>query len=198
MDELNKGGVRLYPSVSNAIIERYDFDEIKEGEYNPDRGLHLKNGVFHGTSNREILVHLQVYTDGVIAETISSTADSDLFIEDLLKWVSTEFGMNYHSKLVRQKLYYSELVVTAEVDLDRICEKLRVFAEHLSTLPFFGQPQKQATAAITFGCDGKNQSSFSFERRAGVPFADNRYYTRAALPTSDHMALLEEFEQALA
>jgi len=197
LDELNRGGVRLYPTVADAVIERYDFDEIKEGEYAPEKGLHLKNGSFHGSNNREIMVNLQIYNDGIVAETISSTADTDSFIQDLLKWASAEFGMNYHPGLVRQQIYHSELIVNADVDLDSICEKLRSFSELLSALPFFGQSQKQATSAIMFGSDGKPEPSFSFERRRGVPYADNRYFTRAALPTDDHLKLLEQFDRVM-
>src|SRR5437773_3334627 len=89
------------------------------------------------------------------------------------------------------------MVVHSLIDLG-VCDKLRMFAEHLSTLPLFGEPGKEhLVSTIGFGSDGKSQVSFSFDRRAGVPFSENRYYTRAALPTADHQGVLDKFEQML-
>lgn len=41
------------------------------------------------------------------------------------------------------------------------------------------------------------QSHFQLERTIGVPFSEQRYYSRAPLQTEDHLALLEEFEEIL-
>jgi hypothetical protein len=38
---------------------------------------------------------------------------------------------------------------------------------------------------------------FSIERRAEVPFRDNKYFSSAPLPTQDHVAILQEIEKAL-
>jgi hypothetical protein len=40
-------------------------------------------------------------------------------------------------------------------------------------------------------------STFSFQRRAGDPFGDNRYWSQAPLPTDEHLKLLNDFEAIL-
>jgi hypothetical protein len=45
---------------------------------------------------------------------------------------------------------------------------------------------------------GLKPSVFTIERRANVPFSENTYFSAAPLGTSEHLALLQEFEDMLA
>jgi hypothetical protein len=38
---------------------------------------------------------------------------------------------------------------------------------------------------------------FTIERRADVPFVENKYFSTAPLPTDEHLKVLEDFEAAL-
>ena len=121
-----------------------------------------------------------------------------LFLEDLFGWLKTDLGLNYHGALIKQKGYQSELVVRSNVALGKVSGKFLRFAEQLSTIPLFGKVEPQELVAIYFGASEKSASSFTVERKAATPFQENKYYCRAPLPTTQHLALLKEFEAVMA
>jgi hypothetical protein len=185
LEELNSPGVRFDPTVARALETRYDFQPHKQGELQFAKGRFTVNGV-------DLDVKLQIYDDGMVAETYASTAQSDAFLHDMLTWAADQFKLNYHPGLVKNRIYYSEVVVHAEVALNEHCEKLARFARRLSAASVFGKPQ--IVTGVIFNSEERILPSFSLERRENVPFAENRYYSRAALQTEPHLDLLGEFE----
>ncbi|MGH9721361.1 MAG: hypothetical protein ACRD8O_14210 [Bryobacteraceae bacterium] len=195
-DELNPRGVRLNPTLAEALEDRYDFRRQKRDE-KPNEPWHFQLGAFT-VDGIQVNVNLQIYGDGMMAETTSSTEKSDSFLQDLLAWSAAKFGLNYHDGIVKKKFYYSELVVQAKVDFCNTCERLNQFAKKLSDTPVFGGGQSQQVTAISFGPDNPVWPSFTFERRVNTSFAEDKYYSRAALQTDSHLALLSEFEDLFA
>lgn len=196
VEELNRKGIRVYPNVVERIRERYDFDEEDESAKPEDR-FKLKNGAFKGSHGEEVPIRLEIYNDGLLAETISTTEDSDAFLEDLLTWLNTEFGMNYYPSLVRKKGYQSEVVIRSDVPLGSVCDKLKRFAERLSTIPLFETIEPQELVSLYFGATLKTQASFTFERRSAAPFDERKFYCRAPLSTSQHLDLIRDFESIM-
>jgi hypothetical protein len=193
--ELNNQGRRLYPDVLGLIREHYDFDD-EEDPPKPENKFKLLNGAYQAKRGL-VNISLQVFNDGIWAETTSNTEDSDAFLEDLLSWLKSELGMNYHPRLVKIKGNISELVVHSDVALGAVCRKFKLFADRLSTVSLYQKIEHQELAAVFFGASEKSVSSFTFERKAATPFEESKFYCRAPLATDLHFELLKEFEGIL-
>lgn len=75
--------------------------------------------------------------------------------------------------------------------MNEMSEKIRLFSELLRT---YTQNPTEQSWALLFEPDGGN-TSFSFERRVNVPFANKQYFSKALLSTRKHIELLDHFEE---
>ncbi len=149
------------------------------------------DGEFDGLS-----AGLQIYADGLLGDSKSSTTVSDRFLGDLLSWTAQEFRLNYTQDLVKTKAYESQIVFSSELSVRKKLKKLDQFARILEGLSS-KDPAQQDAVAVMFRGDQLGRHSFTFERRDGIPFSENRYYSKAAVPTEKHLELIETFEQII-
>src|SRR5205823_6607519 len=88
-------------SAKDGLLEigaRYNFavrptplDLITARQKN--EAVRFLGGVFAPPQKEPVSIDLEIYRDGVVANTRSNTADSSAFIEDLLIWLAKEFGL---------------------------------------------------------------------------------------------------------
>src|SRR5262245_30408714 len=95
--------------IESALIEwmRTYYHFLKYPTSIPDvnqgDSLTFTQGSFE-TKDGLISVDLNIYKDGLVADTRSSTQDTDAFIEDVLHSAVRDFGLVYHPEMIRQKL----------------------------------------------------------------------------------------------
>lgn len=191
----NPRGRSLIP-IYSSLVEKYNFQKYpKLNEIDWQKGVKFEDGVFVNKAGEQLAINLTVYNDGVVADTRSSTIDSDYFLEEMLGYFTTAFGFPDYQLVLRKKAYASEMVVRLERPTDSINPKLRAFADRLSALlPNDNIPFR---AAINLASDPERAGtalSFRLEPAAGFPFSENRYYSLAPLPTDVHLSVLQEFE----
>ena len=200
--DINPQGRHIETGLIEWLRKNYHF--LKYPASIPDfnqssEGLTLTQGAFEA-SNGLISVDLNIYRDGLVADTRSSTKDTDAFIEDVLRLAVNDFGLVYHPGMIRRKLYLSELSVSPQYPLNRLNPRLQAFADRITSM-LGNEPNTQfEPAGISFLPDPSfpnRHSHFIFERKADAPFSEHRYYSRAPLHTADHLKLLEEFEDLL-
>lgn len=185
-----------------SVAERYRFMQwpTKLEELDPAKGIKFTGGTFTKSDQTDIGVEVVIYSDGLIADTRSSTDDSDSFLDDLLKWHAEDHGDVPYQKILRRKLYVSELWVRPEKPLSSLHRELQTFSERLTALisdvsPF---PIRYEFSTIMFSAEPGRVSPpapFRFERALDVPFDEERYFSVAPLPTSIHLQMLNEFEK---
>ena len=195
--ELNPRGIAFGP-ILKALVDRYHFLGVPMPTdfVDASKGPHFQDGTF-STDHDSIRADLQIYNDGIIGDTRSSTKDTDAFLEDALSWAGNEFRLNYRKELVKNKYYESQLTVHPDFDLTNVCEKFKAFAEILTQFEPGQYTAPEALTTIAFRPDPNSRLLFTFERREKVPFSENKYFSHASLPTDRHIALLEVFERIL-
>jgi hypothetical protein len=166
----------------------------------PKNGTIFRVGRFvHG--EREIIVtELHMYHLGAAASTTSSTEDSDLFIDDLLAWLSSHFQVLLTP--------YGERAYSSQLEF-RLNKPLPEYFPHLASLglqiPQFLSnfwPTKPAyeVTSVTLSFDPNTKltglGNFRIERREGTAFDANLYWSEAPLQTKQHLLLLESFERS--
>lgn len=191
----NARGRSLNP-IYFALSEKYKFVKYpKLQEIDWQKGIKFEDGVFVNRAGEELAVNLTIYNDGLVADTRSSTIDSDYFLEQLLGFLTSDYGFPDYQTVLRKKAYSSELFVRLERRVDSINSRLRSFAERLSTL--ISDDGVEFRPSINLVTDPGRTSvnlAFRFEPAIGFPFSENRYYTLAPVPTDIHLTLLKEFE----
>jgi hypothetical protein len=204
--DLNPKGKSLFPELFDWLKDQYHFEKIPKSVEDRDQhgGFSFTSGEFQVKEEIFIQIDLAVYNDGLVATTKSSTNDSEAFLSNLLDSLSKEYSLVFNPSMIRRKMYLSEINVETTGSLSRTSPAINDFAGKISSaLGFTGELGFQPTGLI-FGIDTTALplskqlfSGFYFERKVGAPFSENRFYSKAPLPTHQHLALLEELEKIL-
>lgn len=204
--ELNPRGLNLFTLI-RPMIEKYKFQiyPTKPEEFGLGkqiREIKFSGGSFQKDLKHDIAFDLTIYNDGLIVDTRSSTDDSDMILNEFLTWISTEIDLVPYQKVLRSKLYLSELYVQTKKSLNSLNPKLTAFAKRLTSLIVGHEHHSIAfeTSGLSFWTDpavGNPPGSFRFERVIDVPFSTNRYYSAAPLQTDPHLKMIEELEKIL-
>ncbi len=203
IDELNPQGKSVQAEFLEWLKDNYHFTKSPTSmdELDENKGLVFQNGQFQIREEFFIGVDITIFLDGLVAQTRSSTRDTDRFLDDAIQEAVREFGFAFSSNTIRQKLYVSELNLRCEKKLDTlnygltsICGRISQLISEPKNLPF-------QTASVglwpVFEASRTVVPPFQFERKVGASFAENRYYSRAPLQTEDHLTILNEFETLL-
>jgi hypothetical protein len=137
--------------------------------------------------------------------TRHSTDDSDLVVDDLIRLVREDFELRPTEIFPRQ--YTSQLEFALENSLAKRLDFLepvtKLITGYVRSYGFTACPDYEPSA-ISFFFDNSRMTNpltlsggFAIDRRAGVPYAENRFYSQAFLKTEHHVAALEELEKAL-
>lgn len=193
--ELNPRGLKLYPDIFRAFVDKYQFAVVpKDQEIQAGGSIYFKQGrFFHEPLNVQIEVEFELHSDGLVANSRHSTEASDAFLQDGLSWIGEQLGASYPPSLHKKRIYRDELIVNMNPQLDKAVAKLVRLSEMLSTMT---RRPTQVTS-ITFGSEG-NSPTLSVDRRANTPFEEGRYYSTSGLQTSQHIEMLTIFEKLMA
>jgi hypothetical protein len=191
-------------SIIRPIIEKYTFVQFpaKPEELDLGKGIKFAGGSFQKDPHNDIAIDLTIFNDFIVADTRSSTEDSDAFLDAFLTWIATEIGLAPYQEVLRSRVYLSELWVKTDKSLNILNPKLADFAKRLTSLIVGHEhhPIAFETSGIAFWTDPiivNPPGPFKFERAENTPFAEYRYYSAAPLQTKDHLEMLTELESIL-
>ncbi len=201
--DLNPKGMAVYPLIITFLVDTYKFKKFPSPTIPPvappmGEGFKFQWGEFTVKEGFTVTVGLSLHTDGLLAETNSSTDDTDAFLSDMLARYSEIFQSPDYNEVLRRKIYVSQLYVSSDKTLQIINPRLNEFAS------LFGQNITPAAAVelggISFWSESINNTlseSFTFERAINSSLSDNRYYSAAPLQTNKHLELLDKLEEIL-
>lgn len=202
VNDLNPRGKNL-DGLLKWLTSKYKFEQYPASSYLEDqsKGYVFSAGSFPRGSHKDdnIYVDVTIFNDGFVANTRSSTKDSDDFLSEALTLATAEFHLAYRPEMIRKKLYLSELEVKMDKSLNLINPKLKAFTERISSLQGSVPQISYECSSIIFLPDPSVQqwrpSNFVLERKLNVPISENRYYSVAPFHTEDHLELLKLFEE---
>lgn len=182
-------------ALKNAFLFQIVPTETKLGQ-----GVEFQKGVLFGGEGPIAINKFVAYNDGLNIAVPSNTDDADRVLEAALQ--------TYYSLGVRQPItppshtYVSFIVADLDCSIDNFFPP-SLFAQFAGMAPDNG-----AAHILGFGVQfdpmqiprrplGAGQNpGFRIERREGMPYDANRYYSVANLSTRQHLTLLEHFEGA--
>jgi hypothetical protein len=199
MSDLNPRGINLASVLIPFLISTYKFKRFPslQDVTDPSKEWKFQDGEYKVDNDSPIKIELTIHSDGVVADTRSSTVNSDAFLEEAWTKFSELFKMPSHQSILKRRLYISQVFVNTDKDLQLLNPKLSPICEYLS-----GEHQNRVfrLGGISFWPDQTvkfNPISFTFERTINVPFSENRYYSAAPLQTDQHLDLLDKLEGIL-
>lgn len=203
--DINPRGINLWHTFIPAVAEKYKFTEYPTKmnlDPNREAGDRFIGGSYRTPHGSEVLINFTSFDDGMVADTRSSTRDSEGFLEELSQWIVNEFGLVFYSQMIKKRGYVSELHVKSEHLLRTLHPKFIGFANRISAL--VSTPDEvipYEPSGVMFSAPASSYltpSGFHFERLLDTPFLENRYYSKAPVHTDTHLELLSELEQILA
>ena len=190
-----EGGVFL-PDIAQKVIQKYSFAKYPNLDELQKENLAFNVGKFRDFQIDE----LNVYTDGVIVASKCSTEILSEFLGDLFGWLKSDFGYREITILKPEMHFESRLVVKTDKDVTSLLSPPKRVTNLIEqTLAKKTEAEYQATS-ISFETDyeglkkRRRPGRFGLERRVGVPFGTNTYYSIAPLTSTDHLVLLDGLE----
>jgi hypothetical protein len=204
MNELNPTGKSIFPEWLEWMRDKYLFQTCPKSitDVDPEtKGFVFKYGIFQ-TGEGPINVNFSFFNDGINAESWASTEKTDMFVEDVLTSAALKYSLAYNQNMVRRKLYVSEVTVRLDHPLLNVAPRMTKLCNTMTeTFKRHGLPAFEVTG-INCAPDPTGKSykapSFRIERKAGAPFAENKYWSSSPFATSEHLRVLQEFEEMLA
>lgn len=191
-----RDGGPFQPEVAQKVLQKYSFvkfpgvDDLQKESYT------FSMGKFQEFQIDE----LKVYGDGIIVSGKCNTRILDAFVTDLFGWLKTDYGIEEISVQKPEKYFESGLLVRPKGDITSVLSPpKRVTSLIERAMADTTQAEYQPTA-IYFETDSaglktrRRPNRFTLERRIGLPFSANVFYSQAPMRSDDHFALLESLE----
>ena len=207
VQDLNPQGRAVESDLIGWLKATYHFQKYPSSplDFDPEsktlmfKGGKFKSGDDENNEERYITVDLAIYTDGLVANTRSSTENTDHFLDEAIRSAVKSLNLVYPEK-IRKKLYYSEMDVRLDRPMHSLNPKLEKLADTISSSQGDANSTTFEFSGVSFLPDPKAHvavSAFSIERKVNTEWSENRYYSKAPLQTNAHLKLLKEFEELL-
>jgi hypothetical protein len=195
------GPYGFLPDVIQALKERYAFVSAEIIPADPNQGNVFRVGKLTYAERDINISELHVYHLGAAVMTISDTNDSEIVLDDLLAWASSRFKVTFseHGK----RAYSSQLEFELRRPLPDYFPHLKPIGISMSRLlpDFWPVKPLYEVSSVSFSFDPSIRlaglGNIRIERREGIPYDANLYFSEAPLRTKDHIAVLEAFETSI-
>jgi len=195
INEANPRGKNIFADLVPALVETFEFKKYPQLGDDFSKGMVLELGNFTTAKGDDIQIKLTIWSDGAAADSLSNTSDTDEFLAVVAELLP-QYEYAFDPEMIRRKSHRSQVFVKCDKPIHLLNPRLDQFCAKLSE-ESFGNPVFRL-GSIEFWPDQtglhERVARFSFERKVGVPFAENRYFSEAGLSTDKHLELLNELE----
>jgi hypothetical protein len=201
IEDLNLGGTAYLPEIGAALVQRYGFAKFpaKPEEFDEDKGIEF----LEGRSGKQVINKVMLLSSGMYLDTQINTAASEQLWYELMGWAAETFGVTFREEMVKRCAYVSNFTFYSDapmLSVNPILDEVRRIATS-EVERNFGRRLEYQPAAVSITYDRTSTkvgtAAFTVQRREGVPFDENKYFSTAPLKTEIHMELLEKWEKAM-
>ena len=200
--QFNPKGINLWP-VCESLVKKYQFSAYPKNllDTNAEKAPAFVAGSYINSAGTNIVVSLSVYNNGLAAEASSSTDDSDAFLQEVVTTTVKDFDLVTPPS--GGKIHVSQLdvelpdfsVAAINPELQRLAAML---SDRVATVD--GGRRNFEFGTLHFWTEDTNPATspaiFRFERKIGLPFSSNRFFSQAALRTQEHLEFLQHMEES--
>lgn len=188
-------GQMFLPQAVAMINGRYAFS-VSPDSFQEMSGskIEFKHGLYDGHAIDE----LTIYSDGIVISARANTEFLDSYMKDLMDFVENELELEIIRTHSINKIYESNLIVEFSTSPLKALEQLEKVVDLVSKnlKSTSGLELEYEPFGIKFSSDDtKNPqlkpTSFAVERRVGIGYEMNLYFSTAPLKTHDHLEVLQ-------
>lgn len=201
IEDLNLHGTVYYPELTSALVERYGFTTYPTTppEFDENKGVEFTGG----RSHRWVIEKLVILNSGIYLDTTANTEVSQNLWLELMDWAVTTFGVTFKQEMIRRSVYVSNVTFHTDVPIlaaHPVFEEIaRITNAEVEGSYRYHLAYEPAVISLNFdpGSIRLGTAPFSVQRREGVPFEENKYFSSAPLRTDIHLELLQKWERAM-
>jgi hypothetical protein len=195
---LNPQGRVYFPDLVRELVKRYQFQKFPEKleDFDLTKGVEFLGGRF----GNQPIQKFAIWDSLMVVETLTGTDESKAVLEEILTWSKKDLGLLYKPELIKHFAYVSDVTFFSDSPLLEINPAVaRLAAQSSKELSeIWQEPILYQPTTLRIGLDPMSRkydiASFVIERRGGVRFSENKYFSEAPLPTKTHFKMLEQFE----
>ncbi len=188
-------------TIFEDIIRRYEFIKFPRlSEIDLQKGAMFEGGRFENKKGNVIIISMQIFNDGFVVDSRSSTDDSEDFLKEMLSYLTDKYGLANYKSALRKINYVSQLYITTDKSLEIINPKFKTISEYLNKNTVGFDTISFELGGIQFWNDQVNKdnpSPFTLERTLNTPFSEKRYFSTSCLRTEQHLELLEILDKLI-
>jgi hypothetical protein len=201
IEDLNAGGTVYFPEIVAALVQRYGFMKypIKPEEFDEEKGVEFLDG----RAGKQVIDKIIILNSGIYLDTQTNTTVSERLWYELMDWSVETFGISFKREMVKRCAYVSNVTFYSDAPLLTV----NPIFDEIGTLVTseveknFGKRLDYEPAAVSITYDQLSTkigpAAFTLQRREGVPFEENKYFSTAPLRTEVHLDLIEKWEKAM-
>lgn len=199
--DLNRDGTVYYPEVAAALVERYGFIKYptKPEDFDESKGIEF----ISGRSGKRVIEKLVILNSGIYLDTLIDTATSEALWLELMDWAIEKLGVTFRPDMVQRKAYVSTVTFNTEVPMLALHPVLQQVA-NIATTEVENNFKRRleyepviASLSADLTASKIGTAAFTVQRREGVPFDENKYFSTAPLKSNIHVELLQTWESAM-
>jgi hypothetical protein len=198
LDSLNPFGKYNASEAFLALQGRYSFAQGPTGI--PEITLEKGADFLSGRLGSIAIDRLQLYPNGILVDTRSSTKDSESIADDLIQTARELLGSRVS---VERKHFVSQITFRSDMQLGKMNPVLGEITKYMEDS--LSDNLKQGFIADTTGLivnvDNTQTkitpAKFTIERRADTAFMENIYFSSAPMHSDVHLKFVEKLEASL-
>jgi hypothetical protein len=187
-----------FPDLVREVAQQFNFQKFPQTieEHDLNKGVEF----WEGKTGKKVIQKFVIWDSLLVLETTSSTDDSKAILEEILLWAVEKFQINYETGAIKKYAYISDITFFSDAPLLKVGYPVELLAKECteSVSEIWQEPVEYQPISLKIGHDPVNRkfgiAPFSIERKGDAKFSENRYFSEAPLPTSQHLKMLEEFE----
>jgi hypothetical protein len=191
-----RDGGAFLPEVAQKVLQKYSFVKFPNVD-----DLQKESQTFGMGKFQEFQIdEFKVYGDGIIVSGKCNTKILDAFVTDLFGWLKTDYGVEEVLIQKPEKYFESGLLVRPKGDITSILSPPKRVTSLIERAMTDATQAEYQPTTMYFEADSaglktrRRPNRFTFERRIGLPFSANVFYSQAPMKSDDHLALLEGLE----
>jgi|GEM_PF-1947357 len=192
------------PTAIAKIQQRYEFlktpDPAMTREEATKAGYKFGTGQFPLKGKKSVIVEFAIYADGIVADARNSEI-AETFLDDIIHFMQSEFEFRQFTTEPK-RYFWNQIVVEFEKPIERLFpsfEKISgIISRYLNSDMSMSLARFDLQAEKGLQADAGPSPKFILERRVGIPYKNERYYSSAPIKTDEHITLLEEIERLIA
>jgi len=201
IEDLNLGGTAYLPEIGAALVQRYGFTKFptKPEEFDESKGVEFLDGRL----GKQVIDKIMLLSSGMYLDTQINTKASEQLWYELIEWAVETFGVTFRREMVKRCAYVSNLTFYSDAPIlcvNPVLDEIGKVAT-LEVEKNFGRRLEYQPAAVSITYDQLltkiGTAAFTVQRREGVLFEENKYFSTAPLKTEIHLELLEKWEKAM-